>query len=100
MWLYAARRLLMTIPIGLGVTIICFTLIYLAPGDPVQSLLPPDATASDVAMLRAAYGLDKPIPIQYLIWLGHAVTGDLGTSIQTQRPVLEEVTRALSNTIS
>jgi peptide/nickel transport system permease protein len=99
MWLYAARRLLMTIPIGLGVTIICFALIYLAPGDPVQSLLPPDATAKDVADLKHAYGLDKPIPIQYLIWLGHALTGNLGRSIQTNQPVLNEVTRALANTI-
>jgi len=99
MWLYAARRLLMTIPIGLGVTIICFALIYLAPGDPVQSLLPPDATAKDIAELKHAYGLDKPIPIQYVIWLGHALTGNLGRSIQTNQPVLDEVTRALANTI-
>ena len=99
MWLYAGRRLLMTIPISIGVTIICFALIYLAPGSPVQSLLPPDATAKDIADLKHAYGLDKPIPIQYLIWVGHALTGNLGTSIQTNRPVLFEVTRALANTI-
>lgn len=99
MWLYAAKRLLMTIPIGLGVTIICFGLIYLAPGNPVQSLLPPDATAKDVADLKHAYGLDKPIPVQYVIWLGHALTGNLGRSIQTNRPVLFEVTRALRNTV-
>ena len=99
MWLYAGRRLFMTIPISIGVTIICFALIYLAPGSPVQSLLPPDATAKDIADLKHAYGLDKPIPIQYLIWVGHAVTGNLGTSIQTNRPVLFEVTRALANTI-
>jgi len=99
MWLYAARRLLMTIPISLGVTVICFALIYLAPGNPVQSLLPPDATAKDIAELKHYYGLDKPIPIQYFMWLGHALTGDLGTSIQTNQPVLNEVTRALSNTV-
>jgi peptide/nickel transport system permease protein len=99
MWLYAARRVLMTIPISIGVTVICFALIYLAPGNPVQSLLPPDATAKDIAELKHAYGLDKPIPVQYLIWLGHAVTGNLGISIQTNRPVLGEVTRALANTI-
>jgi peptide/nickel transport system permease protein len=99
MWLYAAKRLLMTIPIGLGVTVICFALIYLAPGNPVQSLLPPDATAKDIADLKHAYGLDKPIPLQYLIWLGHALTGNLGRSIQTNRPVLFEVVRALRNTV-
>ncbi len=100
MWLYAARRIVLTIPIGLGVTLICFALIYLAPGDPIQSLLPPDATAKDIAELKHVYGLDKPIPVQYVIWLGRALTGDLGMSIQTNKPVLDEVIRALGNTIS
>jgi peptide/nickel transport system permease protein len=99
MWLYAIRRLLMTIPIAIGVTVICFSLVHIAPGDPVQSLLPPDATAKDIAELKHAYGLDKPIPLQYLIWLGRALSGDLGRSIQTNQPVLNEVTRALANTI-
>ena len=98
MWYYAARRVLMTIPIALGVSAICFALIFLAPGDPIQSMLPPDATPEEVAFLRKAYGLDKPVPIQYLLWLRHAIVGDLGTSIQTHRPVLLEVTTALSNT--
>lgn len=99
MWLYAARRILLAIPIALGVSIICFGLLYLAPGDPVESLLPPDATQADAAYLKHAYGLDKPIPVQYLKWLGRAVTGDLGNSIQLNRPVLGEVTRALSHTL-
>jgi peptide/nickel transport system permease protein len=99
MWLYAARRLLLAVPIALGVTIICFGLIYLAPGDPVQMLLPPDATQADAAYLKKVYGFDKPIPIQYLRWLTRAATGDLGTSIQANRPVLGEVTRALSHTL-
>ena len=88
MWLYAARRVLMTIPICLGVSVLCFVLIYLAPGNPVQNLLPPGATAQDVMTLKHAYGLDKPIPVQYVIWLGHALTGNLGISIQTNRPVV------------
>lgn len=99
MWLYAARRLLFTIPIGLGVTIICFALVYLAPGDPIQSLLPPDASEADKIAIRKAYGLDEPIPIQYLVWLGKALVGDLGHSIQTNRPVVDEVLRAFGNTI-
>jgi peptide/nickel transport system permease protein len=98
-WLYAARRVLLAIPIALGVTIICFGLVYLAPGDPVQTLLPPDATQADVAYLKQVYGFDKPIPVQYAKWLERALSGDLGTSIQTSRPVLIEVTRALSNTL-
>ncbi len=99
MWAYAARRLLMTIPIMLGVTLICFALVHIAPGDPIQSLLPPDATEADKAAMRAAYGLDRPLPIQYAVWLGKAVTGDLGLSIQTNRPVAEDVLRAFENTI-
>jgi peptide/nickel transport system permease protein len=99
MWLYAARRLLMTIPIAIGVTVICFALIYLAPGNPIQSLLPPAATAQDIIELKHAYGLDKPIPVQYLIWVGHAMTGNLGISIQDNQPVFGEVKRALANTV-
>jgi peptide/nickel transport system permease protein len=97
---YMIRRVIYAIPIALGVTIFCFALIYLAPGDPITRLLPEDATAETIAMIKAAYGLDKPIPIQYLTWLGRALTGDLGTSIASDRAVTEEVVRALGNTVS
>jgi peptide/nickel transport system permease protein len=99
MWYYAARRILYAVPIALGVTVICFGLVFLAPGDPVQLLLPPDASAQDVAYLKKLYGFDQPIPIQYLRWLLRAVSGDLGVSLQTSRPVFDEVSRALSNTV-
>ena len=61
MWLYAARRVLLTVPILFGVTIICFALVHIAPGDPIQNLLSPTATAADAARLRTAYGLDQPL---------------------------------------
>jgi peptide/nickel transport system permease protein len=99
MWYYAARRIMLAIPIAIGVTIICFCLVYLAPGDPVQNLLPPDANQADVAYLKQAYGLDQPVPVQYFKWLTRAVTGDFGKSIQTSRPVLGEVLQALGNTL-
>jgi peptide/nickel transport system permease protein len=99
MWSYAGRRILYAVPIAIGVTVICFGLVFLAPGDPMVSLLPPDASPADVAYLRKLYGFDQPIPIQYAKWLVRAVTGDLGTSLQTGRPVINEVGRALSNTI-
>lgn len=99
MWFYAFRRVLLAIPIALGVTIICFTLVYLAPGGPVQNLLPPDASQADVAYLEHAYGLDQPVPIQYAKWLIRALSGDFGVSIQTNRPVLGEVLHALANTL-
>jgi peptide/nickel transport system permease protein len=99
MWLYAARRVLLTVPILFGVTIICFALVHIAPGDPIQNLLSPTATAADAARLRTAYGLDQPLPIQYMIWLGKVLTGDLGVSIANNTPVLGEVLSAFKNTI-
>lgn len=97
---YVIRRVLYAIPIALGVTMFCFGLVYLAPGSPITRLLPDDASPETIAMIMAAYGLDKPIPIQYVNWLGRALTGDLGMSIATDRPVADEVMRALSNTVS
>jgi len=99
MWLYAGRRMLMTIPILIGVSIICFALVKIAPGDPVQNLLSPTASAADAARLRAAYGLDKPVVLQYLIWIGHVCVGDLGMSISDKTPVAGEVFEALGHTL-
>jgi peptide/nickel transport system permease protein len=96
---YIIRRLLYAVPIALGVSIVCFALVYIAPGDPLQTLLPEDASAETIAMVRKAYGFDKPIPVQYLIWLGKVVTGDFGMSIATGRPVLGEIVKALGNTV-
>lgn len=96
---YILRRILYAIPIALGVSIVCFALVYLAPGDPLQTLLPDDAPPEAVAELRAKLGFDKPVPVQYLLWLGNVLQGDFGASIGTGRPVLEEIGRALSNTM-
>lgn len=100
MWLYALRRLFLTIPILFGVTVICFALVHIAPGDPIQNLLSPTASAADAARLRAAYGLDQPIPIQYLIWIGKVFVGDLGQSIANNSSVSGEVVRAFFNTLT
>jgi peptide/nickel transport system permease protein len=95
---YIARRILFAIPIAFGVSVVCFSLVYLAPGDPLQTILPSDATAEMVEQIKHAYGLDRPLPIQFILWLGHVLTGDFGMSISTRRPVILEVTGALSNT--
>ena len=95
---YIARRILFAIPIALGVSIVCFSLVYLAPGDPLQTVLPPDATAETIAIVKHAYGFDRPIPVQYVIWLWHVLHGDFGRSIATQRPVTLEVMGSLANT--
>jgi peptide/nickel transport system permease protein len=99
MWLYAGRRVLMTIPILLGVTIICFALVKIAPGDPVQNLLSPTSSAEDAARLRALYGLDKPVVVQYFIWLARVCVGNLGMSIADNVPVAGEVLHAFVNTL-
>jgi peptide/nickel transport system permease protein len=96
---YIARRILFAIPIALGVSVVCFALVYLAPGDPLQTILPADASADTIALVKHAYGFDRPLPIQYLLWLSHVLTGDFGVSISTGRPVILEVTGALANTL-
>jgi peptide/nickel transport system permease protein len=97
---YIGRRLLYAIPIAFGVSVVCFSLVYLAPGDPLQTILPSDASAETIAMVKAAYGFDQPIPIQFLKWLGRVLVGDFGQSIATRRPVLLEVSGAMSNTVT
>ena len=97
---YILRRILYAIPIAFGVSVVCFSLVYLAPGDPLQTVMPPDATAEMIAIVKHAYGFDKPLPMQFVIWLGHVLTGDFGMSIATRRPVFLEVTDALANTCS
>ncbi|RYG99065.1 MAG: ABC transporter permease [Alphaproteobacteria bacterium] len=99
MWMYALRRLILTIPILLGVTVICFALVQLAPGDPVQSLVRPDATPEQIQSLRAFYGLDQPVVVQYFMWLWRVIGGNFGMSISTNLPVATEVLRAFQNTI-
>ena len=96
---YVAHRILLAIPIAFGVSVVCFSLVYLAPGDPLQTILPSDATQDMVTQIKHAYGLDRPLPVQYLLWLAHVVTGDFGMSISTRRPVILEVTGALYNTL-
>lgn len=95
---YLLRRILYAIPIAFGVSVVCFSLVYIAPGDPLETVVPPDATAAVIAMVKHAYGFDKPIPVQYLIWLGHVLTGNFGISIADGRPVLWDVGESLGNT--
>ena len=99
MFRYIIRRILYTFPIALGVTVIVFSLVYLGPGDPLDAVLPDDATAADVQEIKKLYGFDKPLPVQYAIWLGRAVTGDLGTSIGTGQPVTDDLKKAVVNTL-
>lgn len=84
---YIVRRLFSLVFILLGVSIIVFMLVHLAPGDPVRIMLGEDATEADVERLNRIYGFDRPLPVQYFMWLGNALRGDLGTGIRSQLPV-------------
>ena len=95
---YILRRVLYTVPIALGVTIFVFALIHLS-GDPINAVVAPDATAETVAKLKKDYGFDKPLPLQYLLWLGKALQGDFGYSIVNSRPVLATLLLAVPNTL-
>ena len=99
MLLYILKRILYVTPVALGVSVICFLLVHLSPGDPLTAVMPIDATAEQQAEMRAAYGFDKPLPTQYAIWLFKVVQGDLGNSIATGRPVVSEVGRAVGNSL-
>jgi peptide/nickel transport system permease protein len=81
------------------VSAVCFSLVYLAPGDPLSAIVPSDASIELIDQLKKEYGLDKPIPVQYALWLGRATIGDLGTSIATGRPVASEIGKAIGNTL-
>jgi peptide/nickel transport system permease protein len=96
---YGLKRLLHVIPVAFGVSIVCFMLIHIAPGDPLAAILPSDASAELQAEMRSFYGLDRPLPVQYGLWLWHALHGDLGVSIATGRPVLGEIASASLNSI-
>ena len=83
----------------LGVALVCFALVHLAPGDPLVSILPPDASQELQQKLRTLYGFDRSYPEQFLSWIARALQGDLGVSIATSRPVLDEVLKAVGNTL-
>jgi peptide/nickel transport system permease protein len=95
---FVLKRLLYVLPIALGVSVICFTLVYLAPGGPESALIPDNTPPAVAAQIREAFGFDQPKPVQYLRWLGRVLTGDFGMSITTRRPVLSEVAPAMLNT--
>ncbi|MET0168812.1 MAG: ABC transporter permease [Aliihoeflea sp.] len=99
MVVYLAKRLLYTIPIVFSVALVCFMLVHLSPGDPLVSILPADASAQLEARLREQYGFDRPLPVQFWIWITNALGGDLGNSIANGRPVLNEVMNAVGNTL-
>src|SRR5919109_720231 len=87
------------IPVAFLVTIIIFTLIRLSPGDPVLVFAGEERDPVALDAIRHQYGLDQPMPVQYIVWLEHALQGDLGRSLRTRQPVVEAITERLPKTI-
>ena len=96
---YVAKRLLIAIPSLLIASLIVFTLPRLLPGDAVQLMLAEKAYAKDIAELRTKLGLDRPLYVQYFEWAGRVLRGDLGESLWTRRPVLQEIGQRLPVTL-
>ena len=96
---FVARRLVGVLPVILGVSIVIFLLVQLAPGDAATVLLGPQATEAAKVELREALGLDRSLPVQYFAWLARALSGDLGKSIATQLPVATLVLPRFVNTL-
>ncbi|MGE0043315.1 MAG: nickel ABC transporter permease [Vicinamibacterales bacterium] len=96
---YAARRLLLMIPVLVGVATLVFSLIHLVPGDPAQAMLGEGAAPADVAELRERLGLDRPLPEQYLRFMQGLVRGDLGASFRTGQPVTRMIGERVPATI-
>ena len=99
MLIYILRRIIYAIPVAFGVSVVCFMLVHISPGDPLTSILPPDASAQLQTEMRRIYGFDRPLPVQYGLWVMKTLQGDLGTSIATGRPVAQELGKALGNTL-
>lgn len=96
---YILKRLIFSIPIILGVTLIAFMILYLTPGDPVINLLGNRATPEEQAALRKELGLDQPVLVQYGRWLVNVIQGDFGKSILSKQPVMAEIKNRLPYTL-
>ncbi|MBV8890218.1 MAG: ABC transporter permease [Alphaproteobacteria bacterium] len=99
MLVFAARRFLQAVPILLGVSLVVFGLVHIVPGNPIDMLMPPEASPEVIQQMKAAFGFDRPLYIQYLLWLWHAVQGDFGLSVFNASPVWDQLVAALGNTL-
>jgi ABC-type dipeptide/oligopeptide/nickel transport system permease component len=96
---YIRRRLLQSIVVVWGVSVLVFVLLRLAPGDPVSLLLAETATPAQMEATREKWGLNEPIPVQYMVFLGRALQGDLGDSLFFQQPAIEVLLERMPATL-
>lgn len=99
MLLYALRRLISLIPVLLGISLVTFFLIRLVPGDVVTILLGTEGDPQKIAEVRRLFGLDQPLHVQYLDWIGRLLVGDMGVSLRTRQPVTWEISQRLPVTL-
>lgn len=97
---YILRRIVLTVPVLLGVATLVFALIHLVPGDPAEAMLGDTASAADLQELRARLGLDRPLLAQYGDFLTGLVRGDLGTSFRYGTPVAAEIAQRMGPTMT
>ena len=88
---YILKRLLMMIPVILGITFIIFAIMNFTPGDPAKLILGEEAPAEEVAKLRTELGLDDPFLVRFVRYVADAVRGDFGTSYRNRQPVFDEI---------
>src|ERR1700733_7551147 len=98
-WGEIIRRLVLIPPTLVGVGAIVFVLLRVVPGDPIAMMIPPGASPADIDRLRAFYGLDQSIPLQFVTWFGQLLTGDFGRSISLHQRVFELVLARLPATL-
>jgi ABC-type dipeptide/oligopeptide/nickel transport system permease component len=96
---YIIRRLIFMVPVAFLVTVIAFTLLRLAPGDPVLVFAGEERDPATLNQIRRSLGLDQPLPVQYVAWIGHAVQGDFGRSIRTRQRVSEAIVERIPATL-
>jgi peptide/nickel transport system permease protein len=99
MFSYIVKRLLAVVPVLFGLTLIAFAIMAAIPGDPATAILGSYATPENVEKLNRDLGLDKPLPQQYVIWLGNILQGDFGRSYTLNRPVIDEVLERFNATL-
>src|SRR3989338_5315483 len=96
---YITRRLLQLIPLLIGISLISFFVMHLAPGDPTALFIDPNVKPEELARVRANWGLDQPIYVQYFVWLKNALFLDFGNSYTTGYPVIKEIGERLPITL-
>ncbi|MBV9898401.1 MAG: ABC transporter permease [Chloroflexi bacterium] len=96
---FVVRRLLASVIVLFGVSLVVFLTLKIIPGDAAYVLAGPNASAQEIEAVRVSLGLDQPVPVQYVSWLGRALHGDLGRSLELHEPVLELVLSRYANTL-